>query len=164
MNRRSILMLTGLALLGLAFDAMPQAGFAQTDPFLGLWQLNLTKSKFSPAPPPRSQTVTIQGEGRDWNITVAGIDAAGAPIGDAFSQAFDGMSHPLTGTPNPNFDALAATRVDAYTVIVSRTKAGKFVGTQTIAVSPDGKTLTSTTTGVDASGRGVNVIAMYDKE
>ena len=48
MNRRSILMLTGLALLGLAFDAMPQAGFAQTDPFLGLWQLNLTKSKFSP--------------------------------------------------------------------------------------------------------------------
>ena len=81
MNRRSILMLTGLALLGLAFDAMPQAGF-QTDPFLGLWQLNLTKSKFSPAPPPRSQTVTIQGEGRDWNITVAGIDAAGAPIGD----------------------------------------------------------------------------------
>ena len=43
-------------------------------------------------------------------------------------------------------------------------KAGKFVGTQTIAGSPDGKTLTSTTTGVDASGRGVNVIAVYDKQ
>ena len=164
MNMRSILILTGIALFGLAFGAMPQAGFAQSDPFLGLWQLNLAKSKFSPAPPPRSQTVTVQGEGRDWKITVAGIDAAGAPIGDAFTQAFDGMSHPLMGTPNPNFDAAAATRVDAYSIIVSRTKAGMFVGTQTIAVSPDGKTLTSTTTGVDASGRGVNVIAVYDKE
>ena len=125
LNMRSILILTGLALLGVAFGAMPEAGFAQSDPFLGLWQLNLAKSKFSPAPPPRSQTVTVQGEGRDWKITVAGIDAAGAPIGDAFTQAFDGMSHPLMGTPNPNFDAAAATRVDAYTVIVSRTEGRK---------------------------------------
>jgi len=51
MNRRSILMLTGLALLGLAFDAMPQAGFAQTDPFLGLWQLIITLQNQNLAPP-----------------------------------------------------------------------------------------------------------------
>jgi hypothetical protein len=36
---------------------------AQSDPFLGTWQLDLAKSKFSPGPPPSGQTLSVQGEG-----------------------------------------------------------------------------------------------------
>jgi hypothetical protein len=72
MNRRIALMLT-MTLLGLA--TLSRLGLAQSDPFLGTWQLNLAKSKYSPGPPPKSQTVNFQGEG--GRITVVGIDAAG---------------------------------------------------------------------------------------
>jgi hypothetical protein len=51
MNRRTPLMLTGLSLLGLAIATLPHASFAQSDPFPGPWQLNLAKSKYSPAGP-----------------------------------------------------------------------------------------------------------------
>jgi hypothetical protein len=72
-----------------------------------------------------------------------------------------GGSHPVT---SPVYDASAATRVDAYTVKYTRTKAGKVVLTGTRTVSPDGKTLTSTSTGVNMWGQQGDDIAVYDKQ
>jgi hypothetical protein len=46
MNRR--IMLTSIALLGLAVATSPERGLAQSDPLTGLWQLNVAKSKYSP--------------------------------------------------------------------------------------------------------------------
>ena len=54
MNRRT---LTTMALVFSAIlfaTALPQIGFAQSDPLVGIWQLNLAKSKYSPGPPPKS--------------------------------------------------------------------------------------------------------------
>ena len=51
MKRRTTNLLTGLTVLGLAVAALPQLGFAQSVPWLGTWQLNLAKSKYSPGPP-----------------------------------------------------------------------------------------------------------------
>jgi putative tryptophan/tyrosine transport system substrate-binding protein len=59
-TRRRTLTLTTMALIGLVVAALPQVGFAQSDSFLGTWQLNLAKSKFNPGPPPKSNTVNIQ--------------------------------------------------------------------------------------------------------
>ena len=42
MYRRTALILAGMTLLGLA---VPQSAFAQSEPFAGLWQVNLAKSK-----------------------------------------------------------------------------------------------------------------------
>jgi len=119
-----------MALLGLAVAALPQVGFAQSDPFLGTWQLNLAKSKYSPGPPPRSQTSNFQAEGQNYKVTVTGVGAEGNPISITLTGVYDGMPHPLTN-PNPNIDAVASTRVDAYTTISSFTKAGKLVATLT---------------------------------
>jgi hypothetical protein len=109
MNRRTTLMLTGMT-LGLAIAAVPQIAFAQSDPFLGTWQLNLAKSKFSPGPPPRSVTVNEQAEGQNLKGTFTGTDTSGNPINFVAAYVFDGMPHP---TGNPNGDATAYTRVDA---------------------------------------------------
>jgi hypothetical protein len=57
MNRRTTLMLTGVSLLGLVISTLPDASFAQSDPWTGLWQLNLAKSKQSPGALPKSLTV-----------------------------------------------------------------------------------------------------------
>ena len=40
MNRRATSMMSAMTLLGLA--ALPQVGFAESDPFLGIWQLIIT--------------------------------------------------------------------------------------------------------------------------
>ena len=62
---------------------------------------------------------------------------------------------PITGA-NPEGDTVARTRVDARTVRSVTKKGGKVTITQTSVVSPDGKTRTVTTTGVNAAGQKVN--------
>jgi len=162
MNRRTTIVLTGMTLLAIA--AFPQASFAQSDPWLGTWQLNLAKSKYSPGPPPKSQTAKIEAEGQNHKVTVTGIDAAGKPTSGGFTRIFDGVSHAAANPNNPLFDAASITRVDSNTVIISRTKAGKLVQTVTTGVAQDGKTMTISTTGIDANGRPINDISVLDKQ
>ena len=53
---------------------------------------------------------------------------------------------------------------DTNKYVVSRKKAGKVVLTSTNVVSSDGKTMTITTKGVDADGRPVNNVRVYDRQ
>jgi hypothetical protein len=142
--------------------ALPQASFAQSDPFIGTWQLNLAKSEFSPGPGPKTQTAKVEPDGQGQKVTVTGVNAQGNPTNIVFTTIFDGMSHP--SNPNPNFDANAAARIDAHTLVNSRTKGGKLVGTQTVTVSSDGKMLTATTVLIGANGQPTNNIAVFDKQ
>jgi hypothetical protein len=161
MNRR--IMLTSIALLGLAVATSPERGLAQSDPLTGLWQLNVAKSKYSPGPGPKSQTINIQGDGQNRKLTGVGINAAGnAAQVFVFSELVeDGKPHPITGIDEA--DANTYTRVDAHTIKVTRLKDGKVVQTATWVVSQDGKTLTANITGTNANGREVNNIALFEK-
>jgi hypothetical protein len=166
-------MLTGITLSALALAALPRAGFPQSDPFIGTWQLNLTKSKFSPGPGPKSVTMNVQGEGQNHKVTFAGINTEGNRQSLGLPWIYDGMPHPVTANleanrlgllGNPNIDARAWTRVDAYTVNISYMKAGKVVQTATAVVSRDGKTETITSTGTDANGQPINNVTVWDKQ
>jgi hypothetical protein len=159
MKRRAVLIAT--TLLGLAITA-PQSVFAQSDPFLGTWQLSVAKSKYSPGPPPKSSNVTVQAVGQNHKLTVVTIDPEGKQTSAENTRVYDGMSHSVTG--NPDYDAGTFTRVGTYTIIISYTKDGKLVRTATNVVSQDGKTITATNVGTDASGRAINNIAVYDKQ
>jgi hypothetical protein len=131
---------------------------------IGLWQLNVAKSKYSPGPGPKSQTLNIQGEGQNRKLTAVGINAAGnAAQAVVFSELVeDGKPHPVTGLAVA--DANTYTRVDAHTIKVTRLKDGKVVQTATWVVSQDGKTLTANLTGTDANGQDVNNITLYEKQ
>ena len=162
MNRRTTILLTGTALLGLAFGALPQlASGQQSDGMLGTWQLNVAKSKYSPGPAPKSNTVNVQAEGQNHKLTAKGINAEGNPTSGEVVWIYDGMPHPRS---NPNYDAEAAKRIDAYTIIFSRTKAGKLVETVTNVLSQDGKSATITTTGINVNGQPVNNITVFEKQ
>jgi hypothetical protein len=163
MKRRTVLVLTGMTLLSLAIAGLPQAGFAQSDPFVATWQLNLAKSTYSPGPAPRSQMQNVQAEGQTHKVTTTGTDANGNPTNTVLTVFFDGMPHP-PNNPSPNFDAIASTRVDAYNMILTSSKAGKLVAILTSVVSPDGRTMTDTLMGIDANGQPANNIAVYDKQ
>jgi hypothetical protein len=152
-----------VAVLAVCLVAMsPLSGFAQTDPSIGTWKLNLAKSKFSPGPPPKSQTLTYEAVEQGVKVTVKGEDAEGKPIDSQYTANYDGKDYPVTG--NPNWDAITLKRIDAYTVEFTRKKAGKVVGTGTSVISKDGKTRTITAEGVNAKGEKTSSTAVYEKQ
>jgi hypothetical protein len=163
MNRRSSLIL-GLLLLAAVFvTAAPQVGLAQSNPLIGTWKLNLAKSKFSPGPPPRTQTLTVEADGQNLKSTADTIGAQGEATKIVFLHIYDGKPHPTTGA-EAVFDANAYTRVDAYNVNWIRSKAGKTVQTGSNAVSSDGRILTVTTEGTGANGQPISSVAVYEKQ
>jgi len=138
------------------------SGFAQTDPIVGTWKLNLAKSKLIPGPPPKSQTATYEAVGQGVKVTVKGTDAEGKPTDYQYTANYDGKENLVTG--NPDWDATSLKRIDANTVEFTRKKAGKVIGTATIVVSKDGKTLTMTAKGVNAKGEKYSNTGIFEKQ
>ena len=136
--------------------------FAQGDSQVGVWKLNVEKSKYSPGPAPKSATTRIEAAGAGTKVTVDQVLADGAKRHWEFTANYDGKDSPVTG--NPDADTVARTRVDATTVQTISKKGGKVTTTQTSAVSSDGKTRTVTTKGVNASGQQVNNVAVYERQ
>ena len=106
MNRRTIL-IAGFSAAAFAMAA-PVVGLTQTSPLIGKWKLNLDKSKFSPGPPPKSQTLNFEGAGQDLRDTAETTDAQGQLTKVVFMHIYDGKPHPTTG--NPIFGTITYTR------------------------------------------------------
>jgi hypothetical protein len=140
-----------------------EAALAQSDPFDGIWQSNLAKSKLTGRLAGlKSATHYFHGEGQNRKDTEVGIDAQGNPFSVVRMHIYDGQPHPTTGSSIS--DASTYTQVDAHTINYSLTKAGKVVMTGTMMVSQDGKTLTITVKGTDASGREYNDVAVNERQ
>src|SRR5262245_4092534 len=72
----------------------------------GTWKLNVTKSKFSPGPAPKSMTVTYANAGSDVvKIVVDLTPATGAAQHWEMTPHYDGKDYPVKG--NPNADAIS---------------------------------------------------------
>ncbi len=154
-------LVSSVACLGLC-SILVGAAFAQSDPQVGMWTLNVAKSKYSPGPAPKSATTRIEAAGAGTKVIVDQVMADGAARHWEFTANYDGKDSPVTGN-NPDADTVARTRIDANTVQTIAKKGGKVTTTQTSAVSSDGKTRTVTSKGVNASGQQVNNVAVYEK-
>ena len=137
-----------VACLGLA-ALLTSAAFAQSDPQVGVWRLNVAKSKYSPGPAPKSANTRIEAAGAGTKVIVDQTLADGSTRHWEFTANYDGKDSPVTGN-NPDADTVARTRINATTVQTIAKKGGKVTTTQTSAVSSDGKTRTVTTKGVNA--------------
>ncbi len=130
---------------------------------VGTWKLNLSKSKYSPGPAPKSQTLKIEAWGDDGvKYTADGTSADDKPTHAEFEAKYDGKDYPFKG--NPDADSISYKRIDANTVEATTKLKGKAAITAKVTVSPDGKTRTVTQTGKDAQGRDVNNVSVYDKQ
>ena len=148
--------------LGLV-SAQTSVTSAQGELRVGTWELNLSKSTFSPGPAPRTQTLTFRAAGPQWTALVQGVDASGKPINPDMNNlaiTFDEKDHP---TANADYDTTAWKRSGASSYQVIRKKAGKIVLTSINEISTDGKTMTITTKGVNANGQPVHNVRVYDK-
>jgi hypothetical protein len=111
-NSLIIRMFAAAALVIVSATAYGQA----TDPWIGVWKGNLTKSTFSPGPTPKTAaTVTIESApGGSIKTTIDGADAQGKPIRTETVGAFDGKDNGVKGAPAPN-TTTALKRIDART-------------------------------------------------
>jgi hypothetical protein len=139
--------------------------FAQSNPFIGTWKLNVAKSKNLPgAPPMRPATrVNEAWETNGVKFTQIVVQADGTSITAEFSAHFDGTDYkgPMG---NPNFDTIAFKRVNANTHALTWKKGGKVVVTGTVVVSKNGRMMTETITLTNAKGRKVNIWSVWDKQ
>lgn len=136
--------------------AFAQAG----NPLIGSWKLNAAKSKGSTFKAGGTK-VEAAGDGVKFTVDLTGAD--GTATHWAFTANYDGKDNPVTGK-SPYGDTVALTRVDAKTTRITVKQGGKVTVTQTIVVSDDGKTRTTTTKGTDVKGQAIDAVSFYERQ
>jgi hypothetical protein len=132
------------------------------DNFSGTWKLNLQKSQYTPGPPPRSLTSTVQVKGDTANFTFDGYDSNGnAIVPEELSIKLDGKDYPIAD--DPTRDTVAMKKIDDYTTEETNKKNGKVTTITRTVYAQDGKSRTATTTGTNVQGQTVNNVAFFDR-
>ena len=155
------------AILLLAMLVVSLSLWGQQDPQMGTWKLNLAKSKFSPVPPPQSQTVTTKPNGNDGvTLSLDGLNAKGEKFTIGYSAKYDGKEYPRieTGAGAVSGQTVTLQRIDPHTIERIAYLAGKKLTTERWVISPDGKTRTVTQTGANPQGVQVNVVMVYERQ
>src|SRR5262245_52248160 len=116
MRTRSIVVcfavLTVVALLSVTVMA--------ADNLAGTWKLNVAKSKYSPGPAPKSNTIKFDAVDGGIKLTADGMDAQGRKTHNDYTAKYDGKDYPthpmLDGKPNPNAaNMVSYKKIDDYT-------------------------------------------------
>ena len=142
--------------------ALTSRGMAQ-DNLVGIkWKTNLEKSKYDPNSGRRSGGVlTYEAKDGGYIVTFESVNAQGSPTKEVFGPyKLDGRPYPVTG--GATYDATSYKMIDDATTEIVRYKEGKPIHLSTRVLSPDGKTLTFTTTGT-MPGQFLTV-AVYERQ
>ena len=134
--------------------------YAQLDPAIGTWQLNLAKSKYAAGTVPLNQRVVIEAAGQGVRVTATTVRQSGQKIVVQYTAYLDGKDYPVTGSPD--YDSVSLTHKGKM-VEGTRKQNGTVVQTYQRVVSEDRKTMTVATTGKDAAGNTLNSVAVFDR-
>jgi hypothetical protein len=134
---------------------------AQSNPFVGIWKLNLAESKFSPGPAPKSQVRTWAADGK---VSAKGLSPAGKPSAYAYPVMGDGKDYHTTGTVPNSADTISSKRTDSNTIEAIFSRGGKPSDATTFVVSKNGKVLTITAKGTLPDGRVLDDLLVLDKQ
>jgi hypothetical protein len=135
---------------------------AAPDPVIGTWQLNVSKSTFTPGPAPKSETRTYSQSGQSITLVIKRVGADGKEMTSQTTYQLDGKDYPWTG--NPDVDTGSVKQVDSNTAKFTQKKAGKVASTGTRTVSKDGKILTLKSKGTTAKGEEFENAVVFDKQ
>jgi hypothetical protein len=137
--------------------------FAQNNPAVGTWKLNVEKSTYTPGPAPKSLTRTLEAKGDNVKYSFEGVSAEGTSVAYSFTVAYDGKESAITGSMPGGADTISIKRIDANNFETTLKKAGKVIGTAKSEISQDGKVTTVTAQGTNADGLAMTSSAVYDK-
>jgi hypothetical protein len=149
---------TVLVLVALAIGAT--LCFA-SDVNMGTWKLNEAKSKIDAAMP-KNLTVVYEMDGDKVKVTIDGVDGQGKPTHNVWTGKFDGKDYPVVG--DATSDARSVKKIDDHNLEFAVKKGGKVTITGKIVVAADGKSRTTTASGMDAAGKKAEMVSVYDKQ
>jgi hypothetical protein len=131
------------------------------DLFVGTWTLNVPKSNTTF----KSGKTIVEAAGDGIRTTADMVRGDGTTYHFTWTANYDGKDNPVVGDSpyGSGVHTIALTRSDSRTAKIVTKLNGKVTITQTLVVSPDGKTRTIHTTGTDAKGQPVNTTALYEK-
>ena len=144
------------ALAALALLAQSQ------EAFYGLWKVDMSKSKYSPGPAPKSNMKKYEPWQDGFKATQDMVTAKGEKVHVEVIAKVDGKDYPGKGSPDA--DTYAFKRIDARTYEVTQKKDGKVTIVAKMVVAPDGKSRTIVQTGKNAKGEPVNNTIYWDKQ
>src|SRR5947207_14860413 len=102
------------------------AAAAAPDPVIGTWQLNVSKSTFTPGPALKSETRTYSQSAQGITVTTKTVGADGKEDTVRSTYQLDGKDYPVAGT---DYDSLSASHADTSTATFRLHEAGKAVRT-----------------------------------
>ncbi len=147
-----------------AILALASSVWAQNDPLIGTWKLNLSQSVYDPGPPPRSLVHQYESVGEDtYKNSRDLVDANGKSSHRELTLLFDGKEHP-SANPSPERAASMDRRIDAYNLEGMSMRGGKLITVFMRFISADGKTLTFKTMGTNAAGKPFSRVEVFDKQ
>ena len=133
-----------------------------SDPVVGTWQLNVSKSTFKVGPAVKSQTRTYSRSGKSITLVMKTVGPDGKEATTQTTYQLNGKDFPVTG--NPDYDSLSGTQLNRSTAKFTLKKGGKAIGATTRTVSKDGKTLTSKSKSTTAQGAESESVLVFDKQ
>jgi hypothetical protein len=137
--------------------------WTQQDAFMGTWKLNVAKSKYNPGPAPKSTSTKREPSGANGvKYTSDTVTAQGETHHIEYTANYDGKDYPVKGDPTRDMTTLK--KLDSHSYEGTSKKAGKVTSTFRAVVSPDGKTMTTTTKGTNAQGQPENNVVVYDRQ
>jgi hypothetical protein len=137
------------------------ASLSAADPFVGVWKLNMAKSKFQSGQAPRQQITTITEADGQTRIKIDGIAADGTPtLVDYKIPTNGGMG---TMQKSKAYDGVSAKMLGPGEREIDRLKDGKVVYTVVGKVSADGKSITTVSKGISPLGLPVENTGVYDR-
>lgn len=149
--------MAALTCVGLPHPAAGQVPSA----WFGVWTLNIAKSTYSPGPPPyKRATYTIAPANDGMKVIYEMVHPRGGVTHLEWIGKLDGKDYLLQGMDEVVTYAYTPLSDGVYEVVV---KIGGRSATSTVSLSADGKTMTTTTKGVDSAGRAVTTTTVYDK-
>jgi hypothetical protein len=129
--------------------------------FYGVWKLDMSKSKYSPGPAPKSNMKKYEPWQDGFKATQDMVTARGEKVHLEVVAKVDGKDYPGKGSPDA--DTFAFKRIDSRSYEVTQKKDGKVTIVSKMVVAPDGKSRSIVQTGKTAKGEPVNNTIYWDK-
>ena len=153
---------TFLSILLAIFSLAVSWDLCAADAAMGTWKLNVSKSKYTPGPPPKSGMLKYEASEGGVKRTGETIEADGKKTGFEYTAKYDGTDYPVTGSEY--FDTIAIKRIDDNTAEATLKKAGTVVRNAKRVISKNGKVMTITMSGTNDKGEEIKNVSVYDKQ
>jgi hypothetical protein len=130
--------------------------------WIGVWTLNVAKSKSQDGPLPKSNTIRFEAVGDGIKVTNDWVNSVDIPTHTEFTARYDGKSVTVQGLPPGS--TVALTRIDRFKLDVIQQSATGVTATAHYVVSRDGKTLTVNEVITNVDGLKLTNHSVFDRQ